>query len=346
MKLRAGLLYLIVYGPGYGESVILRDPAGTWIVIDGCVVDGRSPAAELLREHQAAWSCVILTHPHLDHAIGLDGVLELPGSGPIGCTAPAVRPPQAWLTSADAERHLREGTVGHVLATIHDRWTSRSGCRWEMRRGDERRWGELTLTVLHPDESTIATRPSNPNRLSSGLLADWRGLRLLLGADVIAEDWEGVAASVGRLASHRALKFPHHGAAGAVHASWGAGTKDRLWVVTPYNRGHKLPRFDDGHGVAWALECVEKVHLTGLPVRHDLQGKVPYVTTRQALRDGRNPAPEGQHLPGGLRFSLQADLSGTWDACVVAAGFDERGALVDLQHGPGALVVREEASAT
>ncbi len=134
MKLRDGLLYLIVYGPGYGESVVLRDPAGTWIVIDGCVIDGRSPAAELLREHEAAWSCVILTHPHLDHALGLDRVLEQPGAGPIACAAPAVRRPETWLHSADAETHLREGTVEHVLATIQDR----AGCP-----------GSRTVTELH-----------------------------------------------------------------------------------------------------------------------------------------------------------------------------------------------------
>ncbi len=89
---------------------------------------------------------------------------------------------------------------------------------------------------------------------------------------------------------------------------------------------------------------MNQVHLTGLPVHHDLQGRIPCKTTRQAIIDGRDPVPEGKDLPGGLRFLLQADFARAWDACFVAAGFSAEGNLVDLQHGPGAVVVEEEAS--
>jgi len=46
MNFRKGLLYLIVYGPGFGESIVLRDPAGAWIVVDGCLANGGSPPTE------------------------------------------------------------------------------------------------------------------------------------------------------------------------------------------------------------------------------------------------------------------------------------------------------------
>lgn len=114
--------------------------------------------------------------------------------------------------------------------------------------------------------------------------------------------------------------------------------------MSPYSRGRKLPRFEDAHGVDWALQRVERVHLTGLPIKHALQGRTPYETTRHALRDGLDPPSEAREV-GGLRFSLKAEPAGVADACFVAAGFDEGGNLVDLQHGPGAVVVRDGTTA-
>ncbi len=111
--------------------------------------------------------------------------------------------------------------------------------------------------------------------------------------------------------------------------------------MTPYNRGAKLPRFEDGHGVEWALQRVDAVHLTGLPVRHELQESVPFAATRQAIRDGRAPLPVRATLPSGLVFHEQPPTDELVESCFVAVGFDDRGELRDLQHGPGAVVVRE-----
>lgn len=340
MNLRHDLLYLIVYGPGFGESIVLRDSVGTWIVVDGCLANGKSSPAELLAQHDAAWSGVVLTHPHMDHALGLDSVLEHRGSGPIGCAAPTLRDPEVWQKSQDPEAHLREGAVEHVLSVIQDRWTADPECRWEMNRGDVRRFGELELTVLHPHQELAANHPTVPNRLSTALLVTWRDVRLLLGADVPSLDWENIAEDFDGLGRHAALKFPHHASAGSVHVSWGRGPRNRIWIVTPYNRGQKLPRYEEDQGLAWALKYVEKVHLTGLPVRHELQGRVPYETTRAALATGSDPVAQTRTL-GKLRFELRSEPTQAADACFVAAGFDMEGNLQDLQHGPGALVVRE-----
>ncbi|MEW6756554.1 MAG: MBL fold metallo-hydrolase [Candidatus Latescibacterota bacterium] len=246
MRLQPGLLYLVVYGPGFGESVLVRVPPDTWLVVDGCTIGGRSPAARLLADQQAEWSCVVLTHPHLDHVLGLDGVREVSGSGPIGCAVPGALDPRLWADSIDASEQLGNGVLEHVMAAIHDRWTADPACRWDMRRGDRRTVGEMEVEVLHPDD-----------------------------------------------------------------------------------------------GLAWCLQQVDRVHLTGLPVAHDLQSSVPCETTRQALARERHQRAGLVPCPPGVRFYRRPSTAEWGDPCFVAAGFREDGSLADLKHGPGSALVRE-----
>ncbi|WP_018871246.1 MBL fold metallo-hydrolase [Thioalkalivibrio sp. ALgr3] len=117
LDLKDDLIYCIVFGPGYGESTLLRTPDQRWIVVDGCRLpgagDGVSPAERVLSENRAHWSAVVFTHPHEDHAMGLDDVLAMEGpSGLVGCCPVALSSSAAWMDSMDAEVHLRRGAVG------------------------------------------------------------------------------------------------------------------------------------------------------------------------------------------------------------------------------------------
>jgi beta-lactamase superfamily II metal-dependent hydrolase len=344
--LRPDLLYVCVFGPGFGESIVFRIPPDTWGVVDGCRAGGDVPAARLLKRHDAEWSCLVLTHPHEDHAAGLDTLLAMAGEGPIGCADPRISPPDAWSSSADPERHLRQGTLEHVMAAIQDRWEGSQAARWLLRRGESKAIGEADLLVLHPDEDAVREHNSggrgSANRMAAAMLLTWRNARILLGADVVATDWASISAVVPDLSRHSGLKIPHHGSSGALHASFGSGDRTRLWIGTPYNRGRKLPRFEDGEGMAAMLEQVDAVHLTGLPVAFELQERVPFEATRQGLRDGTEPRIVARGIGGSLRLT-EGTASGP-DSCFVLAGFDADGRLEELHHGPGAVIVRDGAS--
>ena len=71
----------------------------------------------------------------------------------VGCTAPSVLDPSLWDESPDARTVLIEGTLQHVLAAIHDRWTKDPASRWEISRGQQTAVGDMTLAVLHPDQA-------------------------------------------------------------------------------------------------------------------------------------------------------------------------------------------------
>lgn len=349
MKLRDDLFYLIVFGPGFGESIVLRTPEAHWVVVDGCRMpgtgEGHSPAVKLLQQHEAQWSAVVLTHPHLDHAPGLDDVLAHGGNGPIGCFPHPLGLPQSGRAADDPEAAYRAGSVEQVLAAIHDCWEQNPATRWEIHRGTSKAVGSLRLTALHPDDEAVrqAERSGNRNRLSTVLLAEWQNCRLLLGADAEAEDWASIAEEYPDLADHMALKYPHHGSAGAWHAAYATGNHcAATWLMTPYNRGHKLPRFEDGQGLHQALLAHTPIHLTGLPTRHELQHRIPFETTRQALRDGHTPQAVIKSLPGGFNMAIKPQT--TAFEGFVAAGFDADGNLIDLQHGAGAVTINEETS--
>ena len=116
----------------------------------------------------------------------------------------------------------------------------------------------------------------------------------------------------------------------------------RAWAATPYSKGHKLPSFEDGGGMARHLKSVANVHLTGLPVKHDLQSKTPFAATRQDLRDGKAPAPVTESLPGGLTATLANDFPVDESfPCYVAFSFADNGDLIAMHHGAGSVVVEE-----
>lgn len=83
--LPAGMLSIVVYGPGRGEAILVRLPNGMIGVVDGCREPKRGdkdplgrgdPVRELLRRlepSRLAFAC--LTHPHDDHYAGLGRLL-------------------------------------------------------------------------------------------------------------------------------------------------------------------------------------------------------------------------------------------------------------------------------
>jgi hypothetical protein len=77
-------LEITVFGPRYGESVVLHIPEIGWGVIDSCVsrINGVHvvPALEylncILSDPYPKLAFVILTHPHEDHYKGIDDILN------------------------------------------------------------------------------------------------------------------------------------------------------------------------------------------------------------------------------------------------------------------------------
>lgn len=332
--------YLFVFGPGFGESIILRFPGGIWMVVDGCEVARQSPAAKILEQEGAQWTAVVLTHPHLDHSRGLDTVLGSPGEGLVGCADTRLADPESWSESPDPEQHLREGRTEAVMAAIQDHWERDRGSRWLLRRGDTKEVGPARIKVLHPDNEAVEAgrRSGRMNRLSSAMLIEWEEMRLVLGADVETVDWESVGAWLGDLGAHACLKVPHHGADSGLGRCWMTGESERLWIVTPFNKGGRLPDFGDGRGLASLLEVVSPIRMTGLPVAADMQGEIPYRASRAALNSGAALETVATAIPGAAE-SFRIPEHDDWASCYVLAELRANGEAEVVRNGAGAVVV-------
>jgi hypothetical protein len=75
------IIKIVVFGPGYGESIIINIPGVGWGVIDSCLKkvhnENVNPALKYLKENQvSSIAFLILSHPHEDHYAGLDQIID------------------------------------------------------------------------------------------------------------------------------------------------------------------------------------------------------------------------------------------------------------------------------
>ncbi len=323
------LLYLFVLGPGYGECILIRVPPDQWIVIDSFEIGGQSAALDILDE-DASVAVIALTHPHQDHCVGFVGLLDEYSPKKIGCVHPRREDFRPGLLQDPIEQ-LKE-CAKPAYRRVWDDWQSDPSLEWRTFRSEEITVSDATLQSLHPkktfDESAWTSQ--HINDLSSPMRLRWHDLTLLLGADATQRSWPSIAQEFPDLKEHHAMKLPHHVSTRAIDPSFGDGDVDRLWIGTPYSRGHKLPPTTASGGLAAALQFVTKVHLTSLPFAHDCDHEhPPCQTTRKEIEQDSKP-----HRTG--RPSSDPD---TQAERMIVAAFDRTGQCVVLKHGPGSLEV-------
>ncbi|MBT9588717.1 hypothetical protein IV102_35610 [bacterium] len=270
---------------------------------------------------------LILTHPHNDHAPGLDQLItEFPDAW-IGC-APGWVLDWPKIDLQDAQSVQSSGSRIHALAAVHNSWTNRPETKWEIERGSQRHVGEATLTVLHPganERLAFKRRPQvDPNLISSPVLMEWKDCRLLLGADLPKSRWRRFDPGLD-LGRHSLLKIPHHTSQNGIHDSFSVGADERYWFATPYNRNAGLPNFSHGNGIWRYLQRATKLTLTSLPYRLNQNGQD---ISREVIEQAATPKLTG------LRISLP--LASAERPCRgwVAVSICGRGTVVAERLGP------------
>ena len=234
---------------GQGDGLVLRAGPGAAVVVDA----GPDPAAMdacLDRLDVTSVPLLVLTHFHADHVGGVTGVLDGREVGAVEATG--LLEPAAGVREVGSAYGAAPATSAYGLT---------------------RRVGDVTLQSVwpRPGDSRGDSGESAPNNASVVLVAEVRGVRVLLTGDVepsaqaaLARDLAGLRVDV--------LKVPHHGSRHQ-DTRWLTSLGARLAVVS-VGEGN-----DYGHP---APDLLAALSAAGMRVwRTDLSGDVVVVA-----RDG------------------------------------------------------------
>ncbi len=344
-QLSADQLSVVVFGPGFGESIVVHAPPGAWLVIDSLIdrEGSTNPAIRLLDKHEAEPSALLLTHPHGDHAAGFDGFLDRWEDAKVGYLREHVSTSKDRLSEPDFEQSLRSGLAEHAVSAILDVWERFPDRKWDPIPGSSFSLGEATVTVLGPSKRAIQRAKNahkvDPNALSGPLAIEWNGTRIVLGADLPASEWQRIVKDLPHIApgDHHALKVPHHGsrtAQAALLADPPDG-RERFWALSPWKLGGgTLPRFEDDEGIDLLLGRVEQLHLTSLPFQTSLKpSRKP--TRRSEVLDSINRSRFGDDDMVLLNQARPVTSEDAW----VAVSYTANGALDAHVSGAASVTV-------
>jgi len=339
-------LHILVFGPGYGESVGAYIPGGGWLICDSLSKPRGSadfiPAAELLSSHHERAALLVLTHPHDDHVRGFDRLVTRFATGRIGLVGIHM-PEEGFTEGDDAALIVAKSNRLKALGAISAYWTEHPELRWEMTADAQPiQFGDGTIEVLHPTddfvEEGIPDPSKAPNDYSTPMLVCWEQTRVVLGADLPNTQWASVL-NVDRddeLSEHAALKVPHHGSREALpEALVRSGDRGAVAVLAPWQHGRGfLPKLGDEGGLVWLLARRSAVSLTS-PGRA-LKIELPRPVTLAQYTDAviRRPLPGGI---GAVEIKHDYDPDESW----VALTFTGSGGLEAAEFGRDACVIVE-----
>ena len=216
-RIRKDLVNITVFGPGFGESIIIYIPSLGWGVIDSCIHRAKNvtinPALEFLKSQNVTrLSFLVLTHPHNDHFQGLNLLIEhFLGRIERICyySGDGIREYRTFL----ARKHLLREPGLVALSQIFKKFAQAKEAGAHILKMSERteivrrnRYGnsEVEIIALSPSEESIARyvqllheaiprkdghfsgemKDNDHNLLSSAILCKVQNLSLIFGSDL------------------------------------------------------------------------------------------------------------------------------------------------------------------
>ena len=264
-----------LFGPGYGECILLHIGKGNWVIVDSCLNAESHPSASaylssLGLDPAGAVRFVVATHWHDDHIRGMGKLIEICNNATFCCASAlckneflaAVGAMESGPVSAagsgmqefyKVQSLLAERSSTRVFALANRRIFNQDGCEiWSLSPSDEEFDAFIQeIGYLLPEERKTKRRISalTPNRVAVVLLVKIDDIVILLGADLENPGWLKILNAHERPSCKASVfKIPHHGAQNA--------HEERVWkemlhskpiaALTPWQRGGKrLPTKSD-----------------------------------------------------------------------------------------------------
>ncbi len=252
---------LSIFGPGFGECLLLHLGLGEWLLVDSCVDQRRreQPALAYLNrigvDPEQAVKVIVTTHWHDDHIRGMAEVVSTCAAARFFCPAAFHQREILELLGTLRKEPLREQSGTTEITRVFETLKERSKGKWpsillagpnrvlvDEPRGER---GRVRVVALSPSDAAVVqataalTAKGNdpartliiappPNYCSIVLHVAFPGASLLLGADLEETadptvGWTAVVDLVGRpTARGQVFKVPHHGSV--------TGHHNRVWT--------------------------------------------------------------------------------------------------------------------
>ncbi len=281
---------LSLFGPGYGECVLIHIGNDRWVVVDSCLdTDYRPAALTYLRslglDPSTAVCLIVATHWHDDHIRGLGQLVEICDNAIFCCAS--VLTTREFLAAVGALENRPATDFGsgvrelyRVFSLLEQRsatWRhaisdriifNRDNCRIRSLSPSDRAFRAFLQAIgrLVPQEMEPKRRvpPLTPNEAAVVLLIELDQTVVLLGADLENEGWLEIL-DIDKLSDTKAsvFKLPHHGSQNAhENRVWNDMLReDPIAVVTPWRRGGRaLPTKTDALRI---LSLTDEAYVTG-----------------------------------------------------------------------------------
>ncbi|HYP28809.1 MAG TPA: MBL fold metallo-hydrolase [Blastocatellia bacterium] len=255
---------------GQGDCELLRLPGGETILIDSG--DAGAPTVDILKRYGVREiDLAIATHPHQDHIGEMRDIMR------------AINVKEVW----DSGFPLPRKTYELMLQEIKDR-----GIKFSTpRRGLTRRFGDVLVEVVAPDDDFVG---DNPNNGSIVVRVTFGSKRFLFTGDSELEAWAEMMRTGGDKLRADVLKAAHHGSSNGT-------TADVLDAVRPsvVTISCKLGN-DYHHPHPRVVGLLEQQRGSIRVFRTDLQGDITAVCDGNSIemRADRQVPPDQLYLTG------------------------------------------------
>jgi len=207
---------LHVLDVGQGDAILLRTPAGRWLLFDAGPVwrggdAGRSTVMPYILRRGGSLEAFVLSHPHADHVGGAASVLD------------KLRPRAYW------DAAFAGGSESYIASLAE---AKARGIAWHrVHPGDSIAIDGVTVSFLAPD-STWTVGLKDPNLASTIALIRYGLVRFLLVGDAEKPEEDWLLSNKRDELSADVLKVGHHGSSTSSSDAFLAAVHPELAVVS------------------------------------------------------------------------------------------------------------------
>ena len=255
-----------LFGPGYGESLVLHIGDGNWVIIDSCIDSEGNPRAlkyldSISVNPTQAVKLIVATHWHDDHIRGMNELVEICCNSSFCCATALCNQEFLAAIAALEGRHFSfngsgvreiyrvitqlESRVSRpTFAIVNRRIYNQNNCEiWSLSPDDSAIRNFLkSAGNLFPREGKVKNRIQSisPNDAAVALWVEVDDVGVLLGSDLEKHGWIRILQNQARPSGKASIfKVPHHGSKNAhVPNVWKQMIEpDPFAILTPWRKG-------------------------------------------------------------------------------------------------------------